>query len=112
MKWYVFRYNVNARTIENFNVFDHGSFKRDVDQLRRRRRTITYEYFSEELRKFAQYYFWSRCEYEVVIQGWPPSHSDVDRKVDIFEQLQLNWDTFVKYVYNYDGKKGATYYIV
>ena len=47
------------------------------------------------------YYFWARCEYEVVISGWPPAHGDVDRKVDIYEQLMLNWYAFVDYVWEH-----------
>ena len=112
MKWFVYRYNVNSRIIEQFNVFTHCSFKKQVIQLKRKRNVLTYDEFSQELKNTAQYYFWAKCEYEVTVHGWPPAHSDVTIKVDIFDQLQLNWDAFVRYVYNYDGTKRAKYYIV
>lgn len=112
MKWFVYRYNVNGRIIEQFNVFTHNSFKQQVIQLKRKRNVLTYEEFSQELKRIVQYYFWARCEYEVTVHGWPPTHDNVTLKVDIFDQLQLNWDAFVRYVYNHDSRKRARYYIV
>ena len=43
----------------------------------------------------------SKCEYEVVITSWPPMPPErgfKDLKVDIYDQLELNWTAFFKYV--------------
>jgi hypothetical protein len=125
LKWNVFRENINTRIIEKYNVFDHCSFYNDVTKLPRKNKIE----FSESLRKEAMYYFWSKCEMEVVIVSWPPHinldeykrltkeydehvnkrgepprllnvHPTVGEKIDIYEQLMLNWDLFVDYTWN------------
>lgn len=44
------------------------------------------------------YHFWSRCEYEVIIREW--CGREAERKVDIYEQLMLNWDRFIDYCWS------------
>ena len=118
--WNVYRHDINGKKIEIYNVFNHGSFNNDVAQLTTER--LNYNGFSEKLRRIAQYYFWSKAEYETVITSWPPhidneeinrimsnreKHTtyayyvnlDVGSKIDIYEQLMLNWDKFAYYVW-------------
>lgn len=124
LEWNVFRYNINARKIEKYNVFSHGGFLKELAKFPKDR-TI----FEDRLRREAQYYFWSKCEMEVVITSWPPyidteeyqrltkennEHiakrgepprvlnvcPTVGEKIDIYEQLILNWDMFVEYTWN------------
>ena len=123
--WNVFHENFNARKIEIYNVFNHSSFYNNVIKLSRKNK----DEFAEQLKREAMYYFWSKCEMEVVITSWPP-HIDaeeykrltqeynehiekrgneprilnvrptVGEKIDIYEQLMLNWDMFVEYTWN------------
>lgn len=127
MIWNVFYHDFNGRKIKVWNVFNHGSFCRDVEEELLRDDSVykTYEEFSERLRRVSQYYFWSRSEYEVVLTSWTSridnkeldrlnkrreeyphhlSHSvnlEVGEKVDIHDQLELNWDAFAKYVWSF-----------
>ena len=48
VKWNVYRYNINKRKIEVWNVFDHGSFKEEVDNLLTKE--LTREEFEKELK--------------------------------------------------------------
>ena len=125
LEWNVFRYDFNARKIETYNVFNHGSFYNDVMKIPRKNKLE----FAEKLRREAQYYFWSKCEMEIVMTSWPPyideseyqrltkernehieKRGDAPRvlnvcttvgsKIDIYEQLMLNWDMFVEYTWN------------
>ena len=125
LTWNVFRYDINARKIETYNVFNHGSFYNDVMKIPRKDKLE----FTEKLRREAQYYFWSKCEMEIVVTSWPPyideeeynrltkernehitKRGDTPRvlnvcttvgsKIDIYEQLMLNWDMFVEYTWN------------
>lgn len=98
MTWNVFRYDINKRQIVVYNIFNHGGFIKDISEFAD---DSNKEEFTEKLKKCVMYYFWARCEYEVVISGWPPAHSDVNKKVDIYEQLMLNWYTFVDYVWEH-----------
>lgn len=127
LQWNVFREDFNSHEIEKFDIFKHGSFKNEVTKLKKKK--LNREDFAKELRSISMYYFWSKCEHEVVITSWPPyidykeferisreykamedSESEVPRyhrnvrlatgaKVDIYQQLELNWERFVDYVY-------------
>ena len=70
MEWYVYRYDFNKREIVPFNVFRHADFKEDVEEIDIK--NISYKDFKNQLDKLTLYYFWSKCEYEVVITSWPP----------------------------------------
>lgn len=123
LEWYVYRENINAKSIEKYNVFSHGGFYDCVKKLPR-----DYETFKEQLKREAMYYFWSKCEMEVVVTSWPlyidaeeyqritreneeriekrgePARvlnisPTVGSKIDIYDQLMLNWDAFVDYTY-------------
>ena len=127
MKWNVLRYNINLHKIEEYNIFQHRSFAKDVAELFNQ--DLTKEEFAEKLRRSLQYYFWSKSEHEVVVTSWPPyidkkeldrlsfeyeSHNqkwgyypylldvrfDVGEKIDIYDQVRLNWDVFADYVWN------------
>lgn len=54
----------------------------------------------EEFRKFIQdrsmYQWWSRCEYELILQDWPPS--GVKKKIDIHWQVVMNIDIITRIV--------------
>lgn len=125
MVWNVFNHNINNKEIDTLNVFKHSSFNEDIENLLKE--NLTYKEFSEKLNRIAQYYFWSKAECEIVITSWVPCidnkeldrlnkerekhqayryyvNLDVGEKVDIYDQLQLNWEQFVKYVYSFKKK--------
>lgn len=57
------------------------------------------EYSLEErLDKMCMYYFWSKCEYEVIVSAWPPRDGS-EEKIDIYAQLRANWDIFKELVF-------------
>lgn len=95
MEWNVIRYDCNGRKIGFFNIFSHGGFIKDVEELFADS-SLNDSEFEEKLRRSLQYYFWSRCEYEVIVSSWP--RGDVDRKIDFFDQVMANWRHFLKYV--------------
>lgn len=52
----------------------------------------------QQLDRLCMYYFWAKCEYEVIVSGWPPREGS-DRKIDIYTQLKENWDIFKELVF-------------
>ena len=50
-----------------------------------------------ELRCWCMYYFWSKCEYEVIVTGWPDTKTE--RKIDIYQQIAANWEIFKNIVF-------------
>ena len=55
------------------------------------------ENFIEQLRKSLMYYFWSKSEYQVLILPWVGEADDI--KIDIYDQVMMNWDKFSEYVW-------------
>lgn len=125
MIWNVYDHDINNKQIKIYNVFKHSSFNQDVQKLLNE--DLSYIEFSEKLNCIVQYYFGSKAEYEVVITSWAPhidnkeldrlnaereEHRghlyyvslDVSEKVDIYDQLHLNWERFVSYVYSFKKK--------
>lgn len=128
LEYYVYYYNFNSHSIKKFNIFNHGRFLEDVKKDLRE--CETKKEFAEELHKDLIYYFWSKAEWEVVITPWTPRitiselnrlneerektlkkynrepyslyvNPDVSEKIDIYEQVMLNWDLFVDYVWQH-----------
>ena len=125
MIWNVYKHDINDSEIKTYNVFKHHSFREGVEKLLKE--NLTHDEFSEKLNCIAQYYFWSKAEYEIVITSWVPHidndeldrinkkreehqgyryyvNLDVGAKVDFYDQLHLNWDRFVEYVLSFKKK--------
>ena len=120
LSWFVFRYDINTNCIEQYNVFSHRKFTEEVMQALQQQHE--YDVFSEKMKSIAMYYFWCKCEYEIVITSFPPyiNTNEIDRiikyknrkrfdvsldcaeKIDIFQQLMMNWKQFVSYVWSFE----------
>lgn len=98
MEWFVYRENINRKQIERFNIFDHGGFVKDF--CKAVNKFEDKESFAEDIHHSLMYYFWCKSEYEVTIYPWPArSAEDFHIKVDIFEQVNMNWQAFIDYVW-------------
>lgn len=126
MIWHVYRENVNTKRIEIYNIFEHTSFRKDVEEAYATCKTK--DEFVEQLKRTLMYYFWSKCEWEVIITDWPthitveeieelndelsryesrwhrkPYLLNIDlpvqKKISVYDQVMLNWDIFCEYVW-------------
>ena len=102
--WKVYVYDINMRGIRQYNIFNHSGF---CNSLYKEFASVTetdtlpsYEEVEKILEKELRYYFWGKCEWEVVISSFPPSDKDKDLKVDVYSQVMLNFEKFVSYVYS------------
>lgn len=66
LEWYVYNYNDHKNKIEPVNIFRHVGFAEDVDKVRKKYKTR--DEFMGQVRKELIYYFWSKSEYELIIQ--------------------------------------------
>ena len=101
IEWYVYYHDSNAQKIIKWNVFNHGSFKNEVNKILKEK--LSKEVFSEKLRREAMYYFWSKCEYEIILSPWTGRADNI--KMDIYDQIMMNWDKFVDYVWSFKSEK-------
>ena len=126
MVWNVYERDFNSREIKVFNIFDHYSFRESVAKLKKKK--FPKEEFAKRLELEVMYYFWTKSEYEVVVTSFPPYidkkeldrlnseyeeyntkwghyplrmdvRPEVGRKIDIYNQVMLNWDVFVDYMW-------------
>ena len=91
----VWVHNINKRTMETLNVFEHGGFyKYCMKAYKEFDKDKDYKKFSEQLKKEAKHYFWCKAEYEITIIPWVGRNKE-ERKIDVYDQLEMNWDLFM-----------------
>ena len=129
--YYVYKESFNSKKIEKFNIFNNWRFLEDIEKLFKNKPTK--EQAADEIRRYLFYYYGSKCEYEIIITSWPCyiSNEELNRvneeklrykrkyghypyvnnivptvgeKIDIRQQVLMNWDIFFDYVWNYYNK--------
>lgn len=139
LEWNVYVEDINAGKIKSYNIFKHGSFYADLyrkikdykkavkQAVKPAEHTRALEDLKTCVRPILMYYFWSKCEWEVVISSWPvfitpeelnhinkelEEHKskwgstpyklnvspDVSEKVDVYSQIMLNYNAFIEYI--------------
>ena len=79
----------NKKALRKFNKMDFDSQLKFV--------------FEKEVRSYLRYYFGSKCEWEIVVTTWPArlidaSELEVSQKLDVYEQVMMNWQPFIEYL--------------
>ena len=95
LEWNVFRMNLQKRQIETFNIFDHGRFRKTT--IERLKECSTKEDFEYEFKRLVFYHYAWKFEYETCIGSI--ISSEANKKIDIRNQLQLNWNRLVDYLW-------------
>lgn len=89
--WNVMNWSFNQDKLETYDV--GPSFVSFYKSLKPKARPKTYDEIEKWLDSEARYHFWAKCEYEMIVHGWPAGKND--EKIDIYDQLKLNWNVFV-----------------
>lgn len=103
MKWIVYRYNINRRKIETYNIFEHSSFYKDT--ILNLKNSKSKDEFAEQLWKDLMYYFWSKMEWEVAVFPWTCTQPEYAKKIDVYEQVVNNFEVFANYVWSFKNEK-------
>ena len=101
LEWNVYVSNFNDKRIETHNVFENHRFMTDLRKAARKYRDRERDLFEEQMRRDLMYYYWSKCEWEIVISHWPQRADARDEKVDVYDQVMMNWDRFRDYVWSH-----------
>ena len=78
--------DINARQFVPYDVMPY--FLNEWKEIKKAKRPTKLTELKEWLRGRAQYMYWSRCEYEVILAGWP--NTDNQKKIDIYDQIVMN----------------------
>lgn len=76
----------NARKFEAYDVMPYF-----IDEYNKAEtKPQTFEEFKDFIKRKSQYMYWSRCQYEIIICGWP--NIETQEKWDIHRQIMMNID--------------------
>lgn len=102
MEWYVYRHDTNKGKIIKYNVVNTGVIDhliKMLNQIKEEKGHWCYDDFTAAAMQIYRYYYWGKCEHEIIIKEWVGR--EAEEKVDVFDQLMLNWDIFVDHLYDY-----------
>ena len=131
MKWNVIFRDYNTGRLKPYNIFEHTDFRIAVEQLIAKKYDKLH--FVKELNAEAHFYFWAKIEWELFFTTWPPRinteeieriireyhterkpgetlpelldvHPETWYKIDVYAQLQANWDRFADSVWEESQK--------
>ena len=104
MKWLVYNFNINAQKIETYNIFEHWSFNEYVKRAAKKYKD-KYE-FAKQLKRELQYYFWSKCEWELVVEitednriflnPWVGCREPEKVRIDVTDDTSYDWRDFAE----------------
>ena len=89
-------YNFNTKKFVPYNMFTYLEREFKKSSLK----DMSKESLMSWILDKSRYMFWSRCEYEVILSPWPPNEN-VSRKIDVFEQIEMNIEVITDMFYNY-----------
>ena len=128
--WNVIDYDINTKRIRVMNIFEcNWVFLKDGLLYAKKHYSDDFVKFASHVRQWLQNEYWSKCEYEVIVSGWPgvgfseedveklnkeietqkeagykhPSvhgYDDTSYKIDVYTQVMMNWDKFINYIWN------------
>lgn len=98
--WNAYVGNFNTPEIEPYNIFSHYGFKHDAAKAAKKFKNDK-DAFADEVRKSLMYFFWSKCEWEIILNHWPSRDGDHGKKIDVYDQVKQNWDIFIDWLWGH-----------
>ena len=126
LKFYALRYDINARKVKPFNIFQNIRFAEDVERKMKKYLADPehYEYqdyhgiesksiygeaaIRKDIDLSLKFEFWSRAQYEMCIGNKFEQNPDNLTATDIYEQCAMNFDVLFDYILrSYKEKLGC-----
>ena len=86
LTWNVYVGDFNSGEIKLYNIFNHWAFYGSCIKANKQHKEDK-EGFAEEVRQNLMYYFWSKCEWEIVLQHWPSGELYGLRKIFSMQEM-------------------------
>ena len=103
MRWEVVYFDINDQIIQKYNVLKY--MEDDIKKMKKK--TSTKEEFAEKLRREFQYHFWSRAEWELIIETtndnrvflkpWVGCREPEKVRIDVTDDDTFDWRGFAEY---------------
>ena len=97
MEWYVYKCDINRNIVTQWNIFNHKNFYDGC--LKLIKNNLSKKDFNERLKQEIMYYFWGKCQYELIISPWVGKAHDI--KISVFDQINMNFVKFSNYVWSF-----------
>lgn len=95
-KFNVLIWDINANELTTYDVLPY--FRNEYKERKKKDRPTTKQEWEDFVRGRGIYRFFSRCEYEIIISNWPSQDKHV--KIDVWEQIEQNFDLIVEILMN------------
>jgi len=107
--WNVYHYSHSRNKIEVWNIFHSIGFSEGIEKIIKKK--YKKEIFADKVKSELIHYFLTNYMYEVTVCKYPrPDMSDGDVRIDVFDQVMLNFDAFIDYLYaNVYGTQNGRY---
>lgn len=96
LKWNTWRFDFNAKKIVPYNILG-GNFAEDLAKAIKKYKIENREQLKEYLKREFMYHYWSKAECEIAV-GEVSEHSEYLEKLDIWNQIEMNFDNVVDYI--------------
>ena len=97
LEWYVLWCDFNTDKIVKFNIFTRPF----IDALHKevlKKRITNLAQLKEYIRRWSLYYYWCKCEHEILVSGVFAKSMDDMEKIDVDFQIKMNLDRITEYV--------------
>ncbi len=78
--------NVNSREFIPYDIIPYL----ERCYYEKKDKPVTFEEFKTFIERNSMYQWWSRCEYEIILKGWPNGGNE--KKIDVYQQVMMNID--------------------
>lgn len=102
MSWKVKHFDFNAQVIKDFDVLKY----REEDIKKMKKKSATKEEFANTLKQECQRRFWSKCEYELIIEitednriflnPWAGCREPEKVRIDVSDDSSFDWRGFAE----------------
>ena len=99
IQWNVYIEDFNNKRIKIHNILNHGGFLKDIQNAIKKFKNDK-EAFEKEVKSSLMYYYWSKCEWEIILSSWPERKDFKEEKIDVYDQVMLNGDIFINYLWD------------
>lgn len=109
LEFYVIIWETNKKEVERFNVFStlgplatyekQTTWADDIRNAVKKNKVNNRRELKEWLLRWFKSCYWSKCEYEILVDEWPASGVG-PVKIDVFYQLEKNINVITDYVIN------------
>lgn len=144
LEWWVYIEDFNNNRIEPYNIFSHYSFMESLKNIKKQflkdkkqfmasqgqnldewLKTYKDTVFAQNIKHEIMYYFWGKCEWEIILTSWPPyvEKEEIQKlseklaaneikyrsvvnlsfgeKIDVANQICMNYGAFIDYLWDH-----------